>query len=233
MVKAAGKPWVSRGTCELCHKKFKHSEMTVHLRSCLKKHETPAPSGTEKGAPAVKGFHLIVEGHYASAYWMHLQVRADGMLEDLDRFLRHTWLECCGHMSRFSIGKKSYSVNPMTEYGEDTMELLLGEVLRPRMKFSHEYDYGSTTHLALRVVSGMECSQKQRPIRLLARNEPPPIECNSCGKKAVFLCGTCSWEGMGWLCKACADKHDCDDEGFLPVVNSPRVGVCGYTGEAW
>ena len=27
--------------------------------------------------------------------------------------------------------------------------------------------------------------------------------------------------------------HDCDEDHRLPVVNSPRCGVCGYTGTAW
>ena len=33
----------------------------------------------------------------------------------------------------------------------------------------------------------------------------------------------------GWLCEAHAEKHRHQDM-FLPVVNSPRVGMCGYTG---
>jgi hypothetical protein len=33
----------------------------------------------------------------------------------------------------------------------------------------------------------------------------------------------------GWLCDAHAEKHKHQDM-FLPVVNSPRVGQCGYTG---
>jgi hypothetical protein len=30
-------------------------------------------------------------------YWMHLEVAAGTTLTILDRFLRDTWLECCGH----------------------------------------------------------------------------------------------------------------------------------------
>ena len=28
----------------------------------------------------------------------------------------------------------------------------------------------------------------------------------------------------------CADEHDCGLGSFLPVVNSPRAGVCGFVG---
>ncbi|MEJ5252084.1 MAG: hypothetical protein HPY54_00055 [Chthonomonadetes bacterium] len=46
------------------------------------------------------------------------------------------------------------------------------------------------------------------------------------------VCSSCLWEDEenAWLCKECARKHDCGEEYFLPVVNSPRVGQCGYTG---
>ncbi len=234
MVKGAGRSRVSRGTCMLCRRKFKHSEMSDHLGSCLEKHEVSAPSGTGNGTPAVKAFHLIVEGKHAPAYWMHLQARADGMLEHLDRFLRQTWLECCGHLSRFSIEERRYSGHPMEEYAEGTMKPLLGEVLLPGIKFSHIYDYGSTTHLALMVVSEFECSKKGKPIQLLASNDLPPIQCQSCGKPALLVCPVCYSQDYDALyCRACAARHDCEEEGFLPVVNSPRLGVCGYTGEAW
>jgi len=36
---------------------------------------------------------------------------------------------------------------------------------------------------------------------------------------------------MGWLCDECAPKHKCGEDMLLPVVNSPRVGKCGYTGD--
>ena len=29
---------------------------------------------------------------------------------------------------------------------------------------------------------------------------------------------------------ACADEHSCEEEMRLPVTNSPRAGVCAYSG---
>jgi hypothetical protein len=45
--------------------------------------------------------------------------------------------------------------------------------------------------------------------------EPPLISCEVCGKPAT---------------EVCAGEHECGEEMLLPVVNSPRVGMCGYTG---
>jgi hypothetical protein len=69
-------------------------------------------------------------------------------------------------------------------------------------------------------------------IQIIARNAQPIIPCDECGAKpAAQICGECQWEDKGWLCAECSQSHECDDEMFLPVVNSPRTGVCGYTGE--
>ncbi|MDI6903856.1 MAG: hypothetical protein QMC77_09015, partial [Methanocellales archaeon] len=57
------------------------------------------------------------------------------------------------------------------------------------------------------------------------------IICESCGKTATRVCTQCVWSGEGWLCDECAGKHECGEDMLLPVVNSPRVGMCGYTGE--
>jgi hypothetical protein len=109
------------------------------------------------------------------------------------------------------------------------MENSLGEVLRPKMKFSYNYDFGSTTKLTLNVVSEREGKKSKEPVRLLARNDPPAIPCGVCGTPATRVTA----EGCGedsWLCDKCAAGDDVEEEYLLPVVNSPRVGVCAYTG---
>jgi hypothetical protein len=42
----------------------------------------------------------------------------------------------------------------------------------------------------------------------------------------------CSWSGDGFRCDDHAETHACGDDMLLPVLNLPRIGVCGYTGEA-
>ena len=113
--------------------------------------------------------------------------------------------------------------------GDDAdMNVRLDRVLLPKLKFSHEYDFGSSTELSLKVVSQIEATAGAKQIRLLARNLPPKIACDECDTPATQVCTYC---GPGvWLCDTCAPPHSCGEDYYLPVVNSPRVATCGYTG---
>ena len=220
----------STGECVICRETVGKSQMTRHLKSCVEK-KTDEPTGKP-----VDLFHLVVEGRYLPMYWMHLEIPGALTLKHLDAFLRDIWLECCGLMSAFTIEDQRYAVHPIKDvlWGprEKTMASKIYNVLSPGLKFTHEYDYGSTTELALRVVHVREGRIPKNRILLLARNYPPEIPCAMCGKPATQICACCTYSGDPWFCDDCAPKHDCDAEGeaFLPVVNSPRVGVCGYCG---
>jgi hypothetical protein len=120
----------------------------------------------------------------------------------------------------------------LLEMVEDrSMGVQLGKVLKVGQKFSYEYDFGSTTHLNLRVVSEREgvVRDEEEPVEILARNIAPMILCKVCGKPATKVAsGYYDAEESGY-CNKCARKSK-NYEMMLPVVNSPRVGVCGYTG---
>jgi len=221
---------MSKGKCNLCGQTFSKAAITRHLKSCKQTKGISKTSSPGRSPRKTKTFHLVVEGRYLPDYWIHLEVPANAKFGALDDFLKRTWLECCGHMSAFTIEGKMYSVAPMAEFNDEDMNVRLDEVLNPGMKFYHEYDFGTTTHLMLKVISEQEAEIKGRSIRVLARNEPPSIPCMSCGKMAAQVCTECLWSGEGWLCEKCAAEHDCDEDMLLPVVNSPRVGMCGYTG---
>ncbi|MDI6791813.1 MAG: hypothetical protein QME81_02935 [bacterium] len=201
--------------------------MTKHLASCEQRRAVSETSSGKQKPQKTKLFHLVVEGHDLPEYWMHLEAPAEATLGDLDRFLRNIWLECCGHLSAFTIEGKSYDE-------DGGMDVTLGKILSPGMKFYHEYDFGSTTELVLKVVSERDGQVSDESILLMSRNDTPLIMCVSCGKPARQVCVECLWDGEGWLCNKCAKKHECGEDMLLPVVNSPRVGVCGYTGgEDW
>lgn len=221
----------SQGICNLCGGYFSKSSMTKHLMSCKQKQADSATSTADKVKLMEQVFHLVVEGRYSPAYWMHLEVPANAKLELLDRFLRDIWLECCGHLSAFDIEGQRYSVYPMEDFNEKSMKTKLDELLIPGLKFSHEYDFGSTTYLQLRVVSKEIKKIKDKSIEVLARNEPPSYPCESCDKVATLVCPQCIYSGEGCLCDKCAAEHECGEDILLPIVNSPRVGVCGYTGD--
>jgi hypothetical protein len=225
----------TKGTCLQCKGTFGKAAMTRHLAKCVE--ASAAPKGVpvrQAGPKMTRLFHLVVQGRYNPQYWLHLEVPATATLQDLDDFLRHIWLECCGHLSAFEIAGARYSVpvedawSPFAdEWDERNMDVQLGKVLRPGLQFTHEYDFGSTTELTLKVVSERQGPVGKDLIRLLARNEPPAIPCESCGKPATLVA---TYDEYGWFCNACAEEHEISEDESLPVVNSPRVGVCGYTG---
>ncbi len=225
---------ISKGTCTFCHGEFSKASMTRHLESCEQRVAIQAEAGSHQKAQKTGAFHLVVEGYRLPMYWMHLEVSAGTTLATLDRFLRDTWLECCGHLSAFEIGGVRYSVDAAIyewDTGSKNMQVPLDQVLHPGQTCSYEYDFGSTTELTLKVISEREVPAKKKAIEILARNNLPLVSCDVCGKPATTTCTQCIYEDKGWLCDACAKDHECGEEMLWPMVNSPRAGVCGYTGQ--
>lgn len=141
-------------------------------------------------------------------------------------------MECCGHLSQFDFQGASYVSNAVAarDHGCRSMKVALGNLLRPGLQFFHQYDFGSPTDLSLTVKSKRTLPRARKPIQLLARNEPPAVHCSVRGAPATQVCTECLYECTGWLCGRCAGDHECGEELLLPVVNSPRVGTCGYSG---
>lgn len=164
----------TKGTCQFCHGVFSKPAMTKHLEACPRRASDAAGSG--KTTKQTQLLHLRVEGRDEPQYWMHLEMPATTTLQTLDNFLRKTWLECCGHMSKFDLAGVSYSSYPDPEFGDKSMRVQIGTLLSPGMQFSHEYDFGTTTELRLKVLSEREGEVKGKSsIQVLARNEPPVI----------------------------------------------------------
>ena len=232
--------FVSKGKCNLCGETFNKAGMTRHLATCRQSHTLKKLQGRGTRRKA-KLFHLVVEGAEAPVFWMHLEAPADATLRDLDGFLRDIWLECCGHLSAFTIEDTRYELNTggidgmWTEiFGRPlptkSMNAPLSAVVPPKLTFYHEYDFGTTTTLALKAVAKYEGAAKGKSVQILARNEPPPFVCEQCGKPAEYVCGQCIYDDGGFVCDKHAAKHKCGEDMLLPVVNSPRMGQCGYTG---
>lgn len=223
----------SVGECSFCHRTFGKGGMARHLESCPQRRAALETAAAAPKAKKERLFHLVAAGRGASEYWMHLEMPSRMTLEDLDGFLRDTWLECCGHLSAFKIAGRTYMSAGgagMDGLSDRTMRYALDRVLSPGTSFLHEYDFGSTTELALKVASERVGVALEKGIVKMAVNLPPDIRCDECGAVATQVCTQCMWEGDGWLCDKCAEEHECGEEMLLPVVNSPRVGVCGYTG---
>lgn len=215
----------SPGKCNLCGKTFGKVAMTRHLQECKEEHP-------DKGKEKV--FHLLVEGRHSPHYWLHIEIPVSAKLARLDDFLRGIWLECCGHLSAFTIAGQRYDVSPesdpWTGVKDKSMSAALGNVLNVGDKFEHEYDFGTTTELALKVLAERAGALKSKDVRILARNDAPEFPCAVCGKPATQLCSMCVFAGDAGYCDEHAEEHECGEDYSLPVVNSPRVGMCGYTG---
>jgi len=241
-------PVESTGTCRLCNRVYLRSEMARHLRECReqqsRRKQRSADLKAPKRSPEPEYFHLEVRGTDRPDYWLHLEAPVRSRLADLDAFLRQIWLECCEHLSQFVIGDMEYCCDEAFEAVHAdlypgaripaSMRVRLDALLAPGMTFSHEYDFGSTTYLTLRVIDRYtRFGRSRRKITLLARNDQPDIRCASCQRRrATVICALCPDVDEGWLCLRCARRHSCGQDHLLPVVNSPRAGVCGYTGES-
>jgi len=183
-------------------------------------------------------------------YFLSLWIDGEATLKNIDTFLRDIWLECCGHMSAFRIAgqrNQGYGINsflnakmfldvPTGEFGELSMKLKAKQLFSPDRKLDYEYDFGSTTDLRLTVIDEYPV-KAQKPVVLLSRNEPLEWLCDMCGKeRATQICSIHIYEGgESMFCKKCAKKHAKECEDFadyaaMPIVNSPRMGVCAYDG---
>ena len=204
--------------CSFCKRTFAGSGMVRHLASCPERKKVIE---NEKSKGKV---FLIRAG--VGPFWVYFEVNATSALKMVDSFLRELWLECCGHMSSFTINSEQYMSEPWDDY--KGMNFKLEKVMSPGTEFLHEYDFGSTTELEMKCISEREGSVKGIPI--ITRNNSLEFSCGECGKPATQVCSQCLWEGEGFLCDSCAEDHECGEEMLLPVVNSPRMGVCAYTG---
>jgi hypothetical protein len=96
--------------------------------------------------------------------------------------------------------------------------------------FTYEYDYGSTTALRIELVGRRHAPARRDAVRLLARNDAPLWKCSTCGKPATSVCAYCFPTDQIFMCKTHTKRHGCEENIFMPVVNSPRMGVCAYVG---
>jgi len=206
----------SEGKCLYCEQLLSQKEITKHLAKHLADKEK-----TAVGLKTQTYCHIVVE---ADIMFLHLLVKGSAKIETIDSFLRNIWLECCGHLSGFRSGREEISMNSKVK-----------EVFEPKLKIIYDYDFGTTTRLFLKGLKYYQLNETKNII-LLARNEPLKIICSTCKKApAVSMCSVCNWQTDAYFCEKCGKKHEkeCDDfadYSEMPVVNSPRMGECGYEG---
>lgn len=219
-----------KGICRFCLKSYAGRGIKKHLLSCrVRANQNQEELTQDKKASTI--YHLRLQSY--KPFWLHIEMKSTSTLADLDKFLRDTWLEEeCGHLSQFRLGGVRY-VDPEVHDSWKGMGMnskpymvQLEKMLKGKDKFEYEYDFGSTTYIEGEVVEEREGILSET-VRILARNKIPKEECSMCENEAVMYCTEC----QEFYCAQCLFEHSCDDEMALPVVNSPRMGVCGYEGE--
>jgi hypothetical protein len=214
----------TKGKCAYCEKEIAKSGVGKHLATCAKWKDAEINVGHKNSAQEML-YHLRVQALGSSEFWLDLEMRGSDSLKELDKYLRAIWLECCGHMSQF-----------LDHGNELSMIRRIGDVLELGSELKHIYDFGTTSETLVKVVGMREGKPvTSRPIVLLVRNVMPVSECMECEQPATRLCMECLIEEGGWgtLCDKHAENHPHDEYGEpVPLVNSPRLGMCGYYGPA-
>jgi hypothetical protein len=220
----------TEGACAFCGRRATRGGMSRHLQTCAARRAANRAADAQPGEPEPV-FHLQVQTPAGGDFWLHLEMRGSATLKRLDAYLRAIWLECCGHLSRFTRGGWGEPEIPMTRRAR--------EVLGEGVALTHIYDFGTSTLTMVKVVGMREGrSLDLHPIRLMARNDMPAVSCARCDEPATRLCVECMYAMTdAVLCEAHAaaheDQHEHEHYGEpLPLVNSPRLGVCGYEGPA-
>ena len=256
------------GVCNICLQTVSGDRIRQHLIRCILDRTGLRPAQNPRRRDgrriARKTAHISVRAP-ARPHWMELGVRCDATLRDLDQFLRAVWLECCGHLSHFTINGVEYSImvpmpgenryfEPESEREERWCHMgkSINAAIPPLTTFHYEFDYGSTTELELehRAVFD-ELTQAISPAQLwhggkiviLAESHPQQT-CLRCGRPAHWKLAPQHdededyddelYEEEGTLCEDDLDPitfcEECapPDGDFIPLANSPRVGVNCY-----
>lgn len=151
-----------------------------HLQTCKKRVDL-----CEKAEKTEKYFELLLYGAYNKYYWLIIQIKENATLDDLDRFIRDIWVECCGHLSAFEIDGVSYEREPDDDFGwgepAKSTNHTLKQVLTTGMIFNYEYDFGSTTEIMVKVLDHYSAQKQNEKVVILSRNNPPEFACSICG----------------------------------------------------
>lgn len=216
----------TRGTCVYCGEVITKRGVMKHLQKCPKWLEQ-FQAAEASSRPVEMLWHLRAQDAYDKDFWLELEMTGSATLEKLDEYLRAIWLECCGHLSQFTIGGWGGA-----EIGKSRKA---STIFEEGLTLRHLYDFGTTSETDIRVLgarTGRAISK--HPITLLARNIPPETLCQVCGQPAAWLCMECiEEEHSGFLCDEHVENHPHDTYGEpVGVYNSPRMGMCGYDGPA-
>jgi hypothetical protein len=232
-----------KGICPVCEKTLQRS-VIKHILKCV---ITPSNAIKKTGKNiTINSDELVVlvTSLQSSDYYLILKCSAHTQLKHIDYFLRHVWLECCGHLSIFIDRERNEYSKQQKIFELERNDINL---------FAYEYDMGTTTELLIELIrhndydadkydelmklpkkadlekkkNNSDKSEGLGPVNLtiIAQNELPEVECSEpkCKErvKYVYCCD--------FFCEKHMDPEVIEDIECVPqYVNSPRTGECGY-----
>lgn len=206
----------TKGICSYCR-----TAIPKNIRSIMK-HISDCKAIVNSKRPVSPHMILMIEAKYIQFYWMVIKAKPDTRMETVDQFLKDIWVECCWHLSEFSESGHNIS-----------MDKKISDVFLYGNKIDYIYDFGSPTEITLSLIQSVDMIN-DKAIQVILQNEEIEFKCSYCGKKASDLCQYCSETEDIALCEACRENHECfieeEEDCLVPIHNSPRLGVCGYTG---
>ncbi len=182
----------TRGECVYCGRTMTRSGMAKHLQTCPQRGALQVTANQAKGREQTL-YHLQVQDAWHGEYWLQLEMRGNASLEDLDTYLRAIWLECCGHLSAFTVGPYRYTqiiAGSWMSDDEKAMDVQTHKLFAPGMAIPYRYDFGTTSHLVINVINQrIGKPTTAHPIVLMARTKRPSASVrNVTNRLLIFVC---------------------------------------------
>lgn len=155
-----------KARCYYCNKELTERTIKRHMKNCAEMKEC-IDRELKQSKSRRKQYILAIKDEYSKKYCIYISIDAALQLCHLDQFIRDVWVECCGHLSEFTIDGDNYHDNRDGNY---EMNVRLNEVLYIGQKFEYVYDFGSSTYLTLEVIDEIDVSKKHSQIEIIARN---------------------------------------------------------------
>lgn len=230
---------VTQGRCQGCNALISKKAFIKHLETC----------------PIIQSYKndqnllfQIFDRYRPDLYWMVVAAPPTLTLKELDSFLRSIWLGCCQHMSCFVLPSNEKEFYPYCFWNRSFTERHRYDLMNnyhlqdifPKYSYlDYDFDFGNLSALQIEFLpnhdntSSFYSNTLVNDFQLLILNHPPYYTCDKCCKLPLEVnCSVC----MRSFCLKCLQSrraHNCDifdTEDILPIINSPRVGKCGYIG---
>ena len=224
--------------CQLCEERFDRARVTHHLKYCIRRRVANGPERREfaiTNAPSEQHLcHVRISSDFPNnLHYIHLLVRPDVTLRQVDDFLREAWTEpCCpaGHNSIFTKGENRFS-SDIPDHENSNLNTTMRHLWQQDGS-GPDYVFDPDLFVACNLVGfgtwPVEASEANEPIRLLARNDPPDQRCTTCSKPATKAICHVRKRSLDTMTTVACDDCGNPDANWLPLINSPRAGSCQY-----